>query len=550
MKASDLFVKCLEAEEVEYIFGLPGEENIDLLDSLSRSKIKFINCRHEQGAAFMAAIYGRLTGKAGVCLSTLGPGALNLMTAVADANLGHAPLVAITGQAGVHRKHKENFQFVDIVKAFEPITKWNTSIYIASVIPEVIRKAFKVAEMEKPGATHIELPEDVAKHDVNGTPFQKNRVRRPSADAKALDMAAELIRQSKFPLILSGNGSMRTRVSNQLREFVEQLGIHAVQTQMGKGALGAKNKYSLLSVFSNTGLHKEDIYYCAFSRADLVITLGYDESEIPASNWNSKKDKKIVHIDFTPSEVEEYYNPTIEVVGDISNTLRALKERLQGEKKKDTKYFFELRKKIVESYDKEEKNTSFPLKPQYILSEVRKQMGNTDILISDVGAHKIWVARNYEAYEPNTCIIDNALASMGVALPGAIAAKLVHPDKKVIAICGDGGFLMNVQELETAKRLGNPFVVVIFNDNKYGMIEWKQHNAFGHSYGIDFTNPDFVKLAESFGLKGVRVNKTADFSKILKKALDDKKNIWIIDAPIDFKENFLLTKKQGNVCPV
>ena len=549
MKASDLFVKCLESEQVEYIFGLPGEENIDLLDSLSRSKIRFINCRHEQGAAFMAAIYGRLTGKAGVCLSTLGPGALNLMTAVADANLGHAPLVAITGQAGVHRKHKENFQFVDIVKAFEPITKWNSSVNIASVIPEVVRKAFKIAEMEKPGATHIELPEDVAKHEVDGVPFPKIKVRRPSADIKALEQAVELIRQSKFPLILAGNGCVRTRVSKKLREFVDEQGIHVIHTQMGKGALSDSSKYSLMSVFSNTGLHKEDIFYCAFSRADLIITLGYDESEIPASNWNFKKDKKIIHIDFTTSEVEEYYNPTIEIIGDISNTLWSLKERLKEDKKREIKYFFDLRKRITETYGKEEINQSFPLKQQYILHEVRELLQDNDLVISDVGAHKIWVARNYKTYEPNTCLIDNALASMGVALPGAIAAKLVYPDRKVVAICGDGGFLMNVQELETAKRLGNPFVIIIFNDNKYGMIEWKQRKAFGHAYGIDFSNPDFVKLAESFGLKGARIRKTEEFSKILKKALDDKKNIWIIDVPIDFNENFVLTKKKGNVCP-
>ena len=546
MKASDLFVKCLENEEVEYIFGVPGEENEDIMISLINSKIKFIPTRHEQGAAFMAAIYGKLTGKAGVCLSTLGPGAMNLTTGLADANLGNMPVVAVTGQGGLHRFHKENFQFVDVVNAFKPLTKWNASITTAAIIPEAVRKAFKIAEMERPGVTHLELPEDVAKKDVNGAPLPRIKVRRPSPDEKAIAQAAEMIKKAKYPLILVGNGCIRTRVSKQLNAFVEERGIPIVHTQMGKGAFSDRSEYSLFT----TGIHARDYYVCGFDKADLIITLGYNVVEFAPIHWNKNKDNKILHIDFKTSEVDEYYNPDLEVIGDISNTLWVLREKLRNEPKNNPEYFFRLRKTIVADHEEKINHDGFPMKPQRIIYDIRKALADSDIVISDVGMHKIWTARMYKTYEPNTCIIDNGLCSMGISLPGALAAKLVHPDKKVVVVCGDGGFLMNSQEIETALRLGLSFVIVIFNDSKYGMIEWKQKLHHNVSYGNDFTNPDFVKYAESFGAKGYKIKSAVEFSKILKEALNQK-TVCIIDVPVDYSENYELMEKLGQeICPV
>src|SRR3989338_1360155 len=546
MKASDLFVKCLENEEVEYIFGIPGEENEDIMLSLIDSKIKFIATRHEQGAAFMAAIYGKLTGKAGVCLSTIGPGAMNLTTGLADAHLGNMPVVAITGQAGLHRFHKENFQFIDVVRSFRPITKWNTSITIPSAIPEAVRKAFKVAEMEKPGPTHLELPEDVAKKDIDAEPLKKIKVRRPSPDSKAIEQAIEMIKNAKTPLILAGNGCIRTRVSKQLNAFVEERGIPIVHTQMGKGAISDKSEYSLFT----TGINAKDYYVCGFDRADLIVTLGYNVVEFNPMHWNKQKDKKVIHIDFKTSEVDEYYNPDLEIIGDVSNTLWVLREELKNVPKKDSSYFARLRKTIIEDHEEKANSEHFPMKPQRIIYDIRKCLGDSDIVVSDVGMHKIWTARLYKTYEPNTCIIDNALCSMGIALPGAIAAKLVHPDRRVVVVCGDGGFLMNSQEIETAMRLGLAIVIVVFDDSKYGMIEWKQQMHHQKSHGNDFTNPDFVKYAESFGAKGYKVKKAEDFSKMLKEALNQK-TVCIIDVPVDFSENYELVKKLGQeICPV
>lgn len=547
MKASDLFVKCLENEEVEYIFGVPGEENEDIMISLMSSKIKFIPTRHEQGAAFMAATYGRLTGKAGVCLSTLGPGAMNLTTGLADANLGNMPVVAITGQAGLHRFHKQNFQFVDVANAFKPLTKWNCSITTPAIIPEAVRKAFKVAEMEYPGVTHLEFPEDVAKMETEGNPLARLKVRRPSADSKAIEQAFEMIKTAKNPLILAGNGCVRTRVSKQLNAFVEERGIPIVHTQMGKGAISDKSRYSLFT----TGIHAKDYYVCGFDRADLIMTLGYNIVEFAPIHWNmNKNNKRILHIDFKPSEVDEYYNPDLEVIGDVSNTLWVLRDRLKNEPKKNPEYFFRLRKAIIEDHEEKSSDNSFPVKPQRIINDIRKALADSDIVISDVGMHKIWTARLYKTYEPNTCLIDNGLCSMGIALPGAIAAKLVHPDRKIVVVCGDGGFMMNSQEIETAMRLGLSFVAVIFNDSKYGMIEWKQIIHHQKSYGNEFTNPDFVKYAESFGAKGYRIEKAEDFSKILREALKQD-TVSIIDVPVDYSENYELTKKLGQeICPV
>ncbi|HLG24866.1 MAG TPA: acetolactate synthase large subunit [Candidatus Nanoarchaeia archaeon] len=546
MKASDLFIKCLENEGVEYIFGVPGEENEDIMISLINSKIKFIATRHEQGAAFMAATYGRLTGKAGVCLATLGPGAMNLTTGLADANLGSMPVVAITGQGGLHRFHKQNFQFVDVVNSFKPLSKWNTSITTPAIIPEAVRKAFKVAEMERPGVTHLELPEDVAKMEVDKEPLRVTKVRRPSADSKAVEQAVEMIKKSKSPLILAGSGCVRTRVSKQLKAFVEERGIPIVHTQMAKGCISDKSEYSLFT----TGINAKDYYVCGFDKADLVITLGYNIVEFNPINWNKSRENKIIHIDFKSSEVDDYYNPDLEIVGDVSNSLWILGEKLKGTEKKDSSYYFKLRKAMVADHEEKANDNSFPLKPQKIIYDIRKALGDKDIVISDVGMHKIWTARMYKTYEPNTCLIDNALCSMGIALPGAIAAKLVCPKQKVVAVCGDGGFLMNSQEIETAMRLKTNIVIVIFTDSKYGMIEWKQQMHHQKTNGIEFTNPDFVMYATSFGAKGYKVTKAEDFPKMLADALKQKV-VCIIDVPVDYTENLELVRKLGqNICPI
>jgi acetolactate synthase-1/2/3 large subunit len=382
--------------------------------------------------------------------------------------------------------------------------------------------------------------------ETNGNSFVRTNVRRPSADSKAVEQAVEMIKQAKNPLILAGNGCVRTRVSKQLNAFVEERGIPIVHTQMGKGAISDKSEYSLFT----TGIHAKDYYVCGFDKADLIITLGYNIVEFSPIHWNKNKEKKILHIDFKPSEVEEYYNPDLEVVGDVSNTLWVLREKLSNEPKKNPDYFFRLRETILKDHNEKANDNSFPLKPQRIISDVRKSLSDSDIVISDVGMHKVWTARMYKTYEPNTCLIDNGLCSMGISLPGAIAAKLVHPDKNVVVITGDGGFMMNSQEVETAIRLKTNIVVVIFNDSKYGMIEWKQKIHHNKTYGIEFTNPDFVKYAESFGAKGYRVEKAEDFSKILKKALSDK-TVSIIDVPVDYSENFELVKNLGQmICPV
>lgn len=544
MNAAELLVKCLEKEDVTHIFGLPGEENLEIMDALSRSSIEFIPTRHEQGAAFIADVYGRLTGKAGVCLATLGPGATNLMTGVADANMDRAPLVAITGQAGLERTHKESHQYIDIVSMFKPITKWNTRIEKARLVPEVVRKAFKVSESEKPGACHIELPEDVAAEEVEEFYLPRAMSRRPCPDESVLDKAAELIAAAKQPIILSGNGVIRGRASDALRRFVEKSRIPVAETFMGKGAISWDSDLSLLSI----GLQASDYVSCGFDKADLVITIGYDIVEYGPKFWNPRKDKTIIHIDSTLSEVDENYSPAIEISADLSETLRLLTERIR--EPKTCTYNTTLREYIQRDLEEHKDSTGCPVKPQKILWDLRKVMGPDDIVISDVGAHKMWVARMYPAYEPNTVIISNGFASMGIALPGAIAAKMVYPDRKIVAVCGDGAFMLNSQELETACRLKLPIVTMIWNDGAYGLIGWKQMRRYGQDYGVSFGNPDFVKYAESFGAIGYRVKCASDLMPILEEALRQDRPV-VIDIPVDYSENLKLTEKLGKtICPI
>src|SRR5262247_2957473 len=513
MKASDLIVQSLENEGVRHVFGLPGEEILDILDALSDSRIRFIPTRHEQGAAFMADACGRLTGRAGVCLATLGPGATNLATGVADANLDRAPLVAITGQAGRDRVHKESHQRVDIVEHFRPLTKWNTRLETAAVVPEVIRKAFKLAESEKPGACHIEVPEDVADEAAEGNPLSTERARRPSPDRAALQAAAQLIEGASFPLIFAGNGVVRGRAAGELRAFSRRHGIPVVNTFMAKGCVPYDDPLCLFTA----GLQARDYVSCGFEKADLILSVGYDPVEYAPRFWNPERKKTIVHVDFTPAEVDSYYQPAVEVVADVRETLELLGELVKGQK--DPAPFAVLRRYILTELAEGADDDRFPLLPQRILRDLRAQMCREDILISDVGTHKLWIARTFAAYEPNTVLISNGYAAMGFALPAAIAAKLARPERQVVAVSGDGGFLMNVQELETARRLGLAIVNVIFDDGAYNLIQWKQRTRLGRESGVTFTNPDWIRLAEAFGARGCRVGAAGELGPAIEDAL-------------------------------
>ncbi len=543
MKASDLIVQCLEHEEVRYVFGLPGEEILDILDSLLDSRITFVPTRHEQGAAFMADAYGRLTGRPGVCLSTLGPGATNLATGVADANLDRAPLVAITGQAGRDRIHKESHQRVDIVEHLRPLTKWNTRAETAAVIPEVIRKAFKLAESEKPGACHVEVPEDVAREATDGAPLSTERARRPSPDRQALETAARLIEAASFPLIFAGNGVIRGRASAELRAFARTHGIPVAHTFMAKGSMPYDDDLCLLSV----GLQARDYISCGFDKADLIIAVGYDPVEYAPKFWNPDRKKPIVHIDFTPAEVDSFYQPAVEVVADVREAIELLGGLVKGQK--DPTPYLTLRRFILAELAEGAADDTFPLKPQRILRDLRAQMGREDILISDVGTHKLWIARTFPAYEPNTVLISNGYAAMGFALPAAIAAKLVHPERKVVAVSGDGGFLMNCQELETAHRLGLAVVNVIFRDGGYNLIQWKQQTHLGREAGVRFGNPDFVALAAAFGAKGYRVDSARALAPILAEALAQP-GPSIVDVPVDYVNTKLTAGLGQLICPI
>ncbi len=544
MNAAALFVRCLEAEGVEFIFGLAGEENLEILDALADSRIRYIPVRHEQAAAFMADVYGRLTGKAGVCLSTLGPGATNLVTGVADAFLDRAPMVAITAQVGLERLHKESHQAIDVVGMFRTITKWNTQVERASVLPEVVRKAFKLAQAEKPGPCHVELPEDIAAAPTEGTPLRAERPRRPSPDRPSLVKAAELIQAARRPIFLAGNGVIRGRAAEELRRLARASGVPVANTFMGMGVMPWEDELSLLSI----GLQAHDYVHCGFDQADLVIAVGYDFVEYAPRLWNPKRDKKIIHIDFTPSEVDEAYQPEVEIVADVRETLELLTPLVGSPKQ--LVYPKKLRQYILEDLERASQADGVPIKPQRILRDLRTVLKPHDLVISDVGAHKLWVARMFLTYEPNTVIISNGFASMGIALPGAIAAKLAEPERPVVVVSGDGSFLMNSQELETAVRLGVNPVVLIFNDNGFGLIQAKQAAKFKRTFGVEFGNPDFVTYAESFGAKGYRVESAGSFQKILREALLQKVPS-VIEIPIDQGEHIRLMEQLGHsVCPV
>lgn len=541
MNTAELLVQCLENEGVEYIFGLPGEENLQVLDTLRHSKIQFITTRHEQGAAFMADVYGRLTGRAGVCLSTLGPGATNLMTGVADANLDGAPLVAITGQVGTDRMHIESHQYLDLVAMFNPVTKWTKQIVRPSNTAEIVRRAFKLAQANKPGAVHIDLPENIAGMEAAGIPLPKDQLEKSYASARSLEQAAEAISQAENPLILVGNGAIRAGASEALTQFATQLNIPVANTFMGKGVIRYTHPLSLWTV----GLQQRDYISCGFDRTDLVISVGYDLIEFSPKKWNPEGKIPIVHIGAEPAEIDSSYIPIAEVVGDISESLLAILSRSDRQGRPDP-YAASLRPQIREDYEQYANDENFPVRPQKLIYDLRHVMGPDDIVISDVGAHKMWMARHYHCDRPNTCIISNGFAAMGIAIPGALAAKLVHPDRKIVAVTGDGGFMMNVQELETALRVGTAFTTLIFNDGGYGLIEWKQHQQYGESAFIKFGNPDFVKLAESMGLKGYRIESAEDLVPTLKTALEQDVPS-VIDCPVDYRENLMFSQKSGEL---
>jgi acetolactate synthase-1/2/3 large subunit len=552
MKASDLFVKCLEAEGIEYIFGVPGEENADFMLSLEDSKqIRFILCRHEQGAAFMAEIYGRLTGNPACCLGTLGPGATNLITGVADANMDRAPMLVLTGQGDSERLHKESHQVMDVVGMFRPVTKWAQTVFHPDNIPEIVRKAVRVARTEKPGACLIELPEDIAERDATTTPIEPRRFRRPVPDDKIVDRAWEVIRNAKRPIILAGNGTIRRRASKQLRAFCRKTGIGVVSTFMAKGCVDMDDECCTYTI----GLQARDHTYCAIEAADLVISLGYDMVEYHPRLWNPQGKHRIVHIDFIPAEIDENYRIEVEVVGDLAHTLWMLNERVDGYGRENLNFDHSHARRAREAMkrDLEEHKddaTTGKIKPQKALWDCRQVLGPNDILLSDVGAHKMWIARHYHCHEPNTCLIPNGFCSMGFALPGAISASLIHPDRRILAVCGDAGFLMNVQEMETARRYNCNLVALIWEDNAYGLIAWKQHAHFGRHTDLSFGNPDFVKLAEAFGWNGYRCNDSRDLKGTLERAFADGGPSLVV-IPIDYDENPKLTKRLGNIaCPI
>lgn len=541
-RASDLLVEGLEAEGVRYVFGIPGEETLDLSESIDRSDVDFVPVRHEQGGAYIADVIGRLSGRAGVALGTLGPGATNLVTGVADAYLDRAPLVVLTGQGDLERMHKESHQYIDVVSLMHPITKWNARVTDPAIVPEAVRKAFAVAEQEKPGATHLELPEDVMAAEVPAEwrPLPRRAPVRPEPSARELLRAADLIRSGKRVVALAGNGVVRGGAAGALREFSRATGIPVAETFMGKGLLPADDPHAL----GATGLQAGDYAMAGFEEADVVITIGYDLVEQAPKQWNPLRDKTIICVDTLPAEIDAYYTPAVELVGDIYHVLSRLSEECRGAVSPGGSS--RLREATLGLLEASRHDDRFPMQPPRVLAEIRAQLGREDILISDVGLHKLWIGRMFPAYEPNTTLIANGLAGMGFAVPGGIAAKLVRPHANVVTVSGDGGFLMNFQELETAKRLGTPFVNIVWENQQFGSIVWKQDRRFGRHFGTDFTNPDFVKLADAFGLPAWRIQSADEFAVRFKQALAlDTPSVIIV--PIDYSLDIAIADDLGGV---
>lgn len=534
MKAANLFVKCLESAGVKYLFALPGEENLSMLNALKTSSIKLIITRHEQSAVFMAATYGRLTGKAGVVMSTLGPGATNLVTGIAHAQLGGMPVVVITGQKPIRKSKQGKFQIIDVVQMMRPITKSTETIPSGDRIPSMVAEAFKLAEAERPGVVHLELPEDVAEDLVNLKPFEYNKVRRPAPDPKAIKQALSLLNTAQHPIILVASGSNRKLIAKQLNRFINKTHIPFVTTQMGKGVINESSKLYL----GTTALTDSDYVHCALNKADVIVVIGHDISEKPPVIM-TRDTHKVIHINYYESAMDDVYVPTVEVVGDIAHSLYELNEQIKPSKKWNFDYYKKLKNFSKKQIAEKSADDSYPLKPQRIVADIRQVMPKDGILSLDNGMYKIWVSRNYPAYEQNTVLLDNALATMGAGLPAGLAAKLVYPKKKVLVVAGDGGIMMNIAELETAIRLKLNISILILKDDGFGMIRWKQQESHLKNFGLSFGNPDFVKLAESFGAHGYKIKKAHDLKKILKSTLS-KPGVHVIECAIDYEENYLV----------
>lgn len=538
MKASDLFVKALEQEGVEYVFGVPGEENLDLLESLRTSSIKFVITRHEQAAGFMAATVGRLTGKAGVCLSTLGPGATNLVTAAAYAQLGAMAMLMITGQKPIKKSKQGRFQIIETTDMMRPLTKLSKQIVSAHAVPSAVREAFRIGQEERPGAVHLELPEDIAAEETSVSLLPVSAPRRPVAEEKALLKAVEMIQSATSPLVLVGAGANRKATSRMLRLFLDKTGIPFFNTQMGKGVVDERHPGFL----GTAALSANDYLHCAIARADLIINIGHDVVEKPPFLMEEGK-TRVIHLNFTSARVDEIYFPQLEVIGDIANAVWQLSERVTPSSHWDFSYAHRIKAQLDEHLLQHIEDNHFPILPQRLVADVRRAMPDDGIVALDNGMYKLWFSRNYRCYERQALLVDNALATMGAGLPSAIAAKIISPLRKVIAVCGDGGFMMNSQELETAVRLQLDLVILVLNDNGFGMIKWKQDAAGLPSFGLGYGNPDFVKYAESYGAKGYRVSRTEDFVALLQTCLESK-GVHVIEVPIDYSENVRVFTKE------
>jgi acetolactate synthase I/II/III large subunit len=546
MKASDLFVAALENEGVEYIFSVPGEENLDFLESLRTSSIRHVLCRHEQAAGFMAATHGRLTGRPGVCLSTLGPGATNFMTAAAYAQLGAMPMVMITGQKPIKTSKQGRFQIVDIVDMMRPITKFAKQIVNGSRIPSLTREAFRLTMEERPGAVHLELPEDIAREDCGMTDLiPARRQRLPDCDSKSMSEAVEMIRAARMPLLLVGAGANRRRVIDALSDFVRVTGIPFFNTQMGKGVIrGGSNQY-----IGTAALSDGDYVHCAIDRADLVINAGHDVVEKPPF-FMQHGGKQVIHVNFSPAQIDEVYFPQLELVGDVATSFVRLTEALGSQSEShDFSYFMLVRDEVMKHIGQGAHDDRYPLAPQRIVCDVRKVMPDDGIISLDNGTYKIWFARNYRTIQPNTVLLDNALATMGAGLPSAMMAAMLYPDRRIMAVCGDGGFMMNSQELETAVRLDLNLIVLILRDNSYGMIRWKQAVDDFPDWGLEFGNPDFVAYASAYGAKGHRPACAKDFLPLMESCFGEG-GVHLIDVPLDYSENkrVLIDQLRQRVC--
>ncbi|HKJ95172.1 MAG TPA: acetolactate synthase large subunit [Gammaproteobacteria bacterium] len=532
MKAAELLVRALEAEGVHCVFGVPGEENLDVLEALRESAIRFIPTRHEQAAGFMAATWGRLTGEPGVCLSTLGPGATNLVTAAAYATLGAMPMVMITGQKPIKTNKQAHFQIVDVVDMMQPLTKYSRQVVSGASLAALVREAFRVSAEERPGATHLELPEDIARETVSGDPLPRSQRRRPVAEQKAVARAVAAIESAQRPLLMIGAGANRKRTSRMLRRFVDDIGIPFFTTQMGKGVVDERHALFV----GNAALSDHDYVHRAIDHSDLVINVGHDVVEKPPFFMHEDDERSVVHINFSPAEIDPVYFPQIEVVGDIANAVWQLCERVRPQAHWDFTAFRTVRTRLLEDIADQAADERFPIYPQRLVDSVRRALPSNGIVALDNGIYKIWFARNYLAHEPNTVLLDNALASMGAGLPSALAARMSCPDSPVVAVCGDGGFMMNAQELETAVRLGLHVVILILRDGAYGMIRWKQQELGFKDYGMEFGNPDFVVFAQAHGAAGHRPESAAELDTLLGECLATP-GVHLIDVPIDYADN-------------